>query len=258
MFYKKQGLPQENEIVLCQVTKIFPNSVFANLLEYNDSGMIHISEVSPGRIRNLRDYVSVNRQIVCKVLRIDKEKGHIDLSLRRVNSTERAQKLEEIKQELKSEALVKALSKKLKKSVNDLYKEVTKYIFKEYTHLHLCFKEIVSGECDLSKMGLPTALAKEITAAVLDKFKPKKVVIGGVITMTSTDSEGIIKIKKTLKKIEEIGSEIDIFYLGAGRFKIQIEDVDYPPAEEKLSQVLKCIDKFNDKESQADFEREKK
>ena len=89
MLYKREGLPETDEIVLCKVTKIFPNSVFAELVEYRDSGMIHISEVSPGRIRNLRDYVSVGRQIVCKVLRIDRERGHIDLSLRRVNSNQR-------------------------------------------------------------------------------------------------------------------------------------------------------------------------
>ena len=92
MFYKREGILEQDEIVLCKVTKIYPNSVFVQLLEYNDSGMVHISEVSPGRIRNLRDYVSIGRQIVCKVLRIDRERGHIDLSLRRVNSNQRKEK----------------------------------------------------------------------------------------------------------------------------------------------------------------------
>src|SRR3989339_907416 len=112
MLYRKKGLPEVDEIVLCKVTKLFPNSVFVDLLEYGDSGMVHISEVSPGRIRNLRDYVSIGRQIVCKVLRLDREKGHIDLSLRRVNSTQRVEKLEEIKQELKAEALVTNIAKR--------------------------------------------------------------------------------------------------------------------------------------------------
>ena len=64
MLYKRTGLPEQDEIVLCKVTKIFPNSVFVDLLEYGKSGMIHISEGSPGRIRNLRDYVTIGRQIV--------------------------------------------------------------------------------------------------------------------------------------------------------------------------------------------------
>ena len=130
MLYKREGIPEENEIVLCQVTKIFPNSVFVKLLEYNDTGMIHISEVSPGRIRNLRDYVKVDKQIVCKVLRIDREKGHIDLSLRRVNSNQRKEKLDEIKAELKAESLIANLAKKLKTSTEKLYLDLTKTIFR--------------------------------------------------------------------------------------------------------------------------------
>ncbi len=54
----KVGFPKESEIVICTVTNIQYNSVFVKLDEYkNLQGMIHISEISPGRIRNLRDFV---------------------------------------------------------------------------------------------------------------------------------------------------------------------------------------------------------
>ena len=68
MLYKKQGYPEEEELVLCTVTNVQHHSVFVNIDEYNLSGMIHISEVSPGRIRNIRDYVKEGKVIVCKVL----------------------------------------------------------------------------------------------------------------------------------------------------------------------------------------------
>ena len=51
MLYKKQGMPDEDEIVLCTVTAVHHHSVFAKLDDYGKTGMIHISEVSPGRIR---------------------------------------------------------------------------------------------------------------------------------------------------------------------------------------------------------------
>src|SRR3989338_10673528 len=150
MLYSAKGYPEEDEIVLCKVSKLYPNSVFVDLLEYEGKfGIIHISEVSPGRIRNLRDFVSIGRQIVCKVLRVDEQKGHIDLSLRRVNSNQRREKLEEIKQEMKAEQLLKNLATKLKKPVEQIYKEVTGKVFKEYSHLYLAFKDIVSEELDL-------------------------------------------------------------------------------------------------------------
>ena len=48
-----------------------------------------------------------------------------------------------------------------------------------------------------------------------------------------------------------------LFYLGAGRYKFVIEDVDYGPAEENLEKVEEILEEFNDKLSTASFEREK-
>jgi translation initiation factor 2 subunit 1 len=257
MLYKRKGYPEMDEIVLCKVTKIFPNSVFVNMLEFNDSGMIHISEVSPGRIRNLRDYVSEGRQIVCKVLRIDREKGHIDLSLRRVNSNARRAKLDEIKQELKAESLISNLSKKLKQPIDKLYKEITEKVFEEYSHLYLCFWDVVSGAVDLKKLGVRKELAEELNQAILDKFKPEKVTIEGEIRLHTYHSDGVKKIKSVLVSLEKVSPTVKIFYLGAGRYKVVIEDVDYKPAEKNVGKIEKILEKFNDKLSKAEFEREK-
>ena len=253
MLYKREGIPEENEIVLCQVTKIFPNSVFVKLLEYNDTGMIHISEVSPGRIRNLRDYVKVDKQIVCKVLKIDREKGHIDLSLRRVNSNQRKEKLDEIKSELKAESLISNLAKKLKTSNEKLYLDLTKTIFQEYSHLHLCFKDVASGDADLKKLGLKEDIAKELTHAIQDKFKPPKIAIRGELQLKTYHSNGVNKIRSLLQNIQKISPNLSLHYLGAGRYKITVEDFEYKPAEKNIKKAVELLEKFNDKISQAKF-----
>ncbi len=257
MLYKRKGMPEEGEIVLCKVTKIYPNSVFVDLLEFNDSGMIHISEVSPGRIRNLREFVSVGRQIVCKVLRIHLDRGHIDLSLRRVNSSQRREKLDEIKQELKSEQLVLNLAKKLNKDGRTLYKEISAKVFSDYSHLYLCFRDVVEDSADLKKIGIPAEIAKELKDAILDKFKPSSIFIKGEIKIMTYDSNGLKKIKTFLKEIEDVSSTISLQYLGAGRYKFVIEDLDYKPAEENLTKINSIIESFTDKVSSATLEREK-
>lgn len=257
MLYKRQGIPEEDEIVLCKVTKIFPNSVFVDLLEYSRSGMVHISEVSPGRIRNLRDFVSEGREIVCKVLRLDREKGHIDLSLRRVNTTQRKEKMDEIKQELKAESLIKNLSKKLKKPLDQLYREIKEKVFQEYSHLYLAFHEVVSGELNLENLGLDKKLAKELTEAILEKFKPEKIYLKGEIKLKTYHSDGIGKIKSTLEAMGKVSKNLTLAYLGGGRYKLVLEDVDYKPAERNLQKIEQILETFNDKLSTATFEREK-
>ena len=152
MLYKLKGFPEQDEIVLCKVTKIFPNSVFVDLLEYGKQGMVHISEVSPGRIRNLRDFVSENRQIICKVLSVNEEREHIDLSLRRVNSSQRKEKLEEVKQELKAENLIQMLSKKLGQPIEKIYQKVAEKVLKDYSYLYLCFRDVAAEEASLEEL----------------------------------------------------------------------------------------------------------
>jgi translation initiation factor 2 subunit 1 len=109
MLFQKQGMPQEGDVVFCTVTKVQYHSVFARLDEYDrKSGMIHISEVSPGRIRNINDYVKEGKVVICKVLRINESRGHIDLSLRRVNENQRRAKVEERKHQVIAENILQS------------------------------------------------------------------------------------------------------------------------------------------------------
>ncbi|KAE8683809.1 putative methyltransferase PMT23-like isoform X1 [Hibiscus syriacus] len=58
---------------------------YVSLLEYNNiEGMILFSELSRRRIRSVSSLIKVDRTEPVMVLRVDKEKGYIDLSKRRV------------------------------------------------------------------------------------------------------------------------------------------------------------------------------
>ena len=64
--------------------------VYVSLLEYdNIQGMILLSELSRRRIRSVNKLIRIGMQEVAMVIRIDKEKGYIDLSKRRVGVDER-------------------------------------------------------------------------------------------------------------------------------------------------------------------------
>ncbi len=255
MLYHRTGFPEEDEIVLCKVTQIFPNSVFVDLVEYGRQGMIHISEIAPGRIKNLREYVTLGREVICKVLRISQERGYIDLSLRRVNSTQREAKLEEMKQEQKAESLVKNLSKKMQLPVEELYRKLTASVFPQYSYLHSAFADIVEGTLSLEKLGLEQNVAREVTAAVLEKFKPEKIIVQGEISLQTYAPDGVGKVKEILHKVQQVSSSMTLRYLGGGRYRLRLEDVDYKPAEKKLALVEEVLKGFDDKISVAAFKR---
>ena len=115
MFYHKSGFPEESELVICTVTRIHHHSVFVSLDYYNKkSAMLHISEISPGRIRNINDFVKEGKVIVCKVLSINPDKGHIDVSLRRVSEPQRIQVMNKVKQEQTAEKIIIFIAKENK------------------------------------------------------------------------------------------------------------------------------------------------
>src|SRR3989344_1878368 len=77
MFYKKTKSPEIGDIVICTVKKVLPHSVFVDLDEYGKEAMIHISEIAPGRIRNIRDYVKEKKKppevIISGVLKLESD-----------------------------------------------------------------------------------------------------------------------------------------------------------------------------------------
>ena len=257
MLYYKEGFPEEDDIVLCTVTAVHGHSVFAKLDEYGKSGMIHISEVSPGRIRNIRDFVVEGKKIICKVLRIDKKKGHIDLSLRRVNEGQKKKKTNEIKQEQKAEKIIEGVAKKFNKEVKSLYREVSSKIFEKYEYVHECFNDIVIGKTNLEKLSVDKGIADELTKAVREKIKPPEVEIKGVLKLKSYEPDGIEIVKGALKKA--IGANISVKYKGAGDYSVIVNAPNYKEAEKLLKNSIDKVERYMEKKKGTiSFEREEK
>lgn len=82
-------------MVMIEVKTISEMGAYVSLLEYNNvEGMLLLSELSRRRIRSVSSLIKVGRIEPVMVLRVDKDKGYIDLSKRRVSS-EDAQGCEE-------------------------------------------------------------------------------------------------------------------------------------------------------------------
>ncbi|MHC1564487.1 MAG: S1 RNA-binding domain-containing protein, partial [Candidatus Hecatellaceae archaeon] len=88
--WKPEELPEPGELVIATVNKITGYGAYLGLDEYGGiEGFLHISEVSTSWVRNIRDYVRPGQKLVLKVLRVNRERRHIDLSLRRVSGKEK-------------------------------------------------------------------------------------------------------------------------------------------------------------------------
>ncbi|MFH0978417.1 MAG: translation initiation factor IF-2 subunit alpha [Candidatus Woesearchaeota archaeon] len=256
MLFKKEGYPEENELVMCTVAKVQFNSVFVNLDEFQKQGMIHISEISPGRIRNIRDFVKEGKVVVCKVLRVNRERGQIDLSLRRVSEVQRRSKVEEMKQEQKAEKILEYLAKEVNKELSELYKEVFQKTAKKYPMLHYAFQAVAEGSESLENLGIEKKVAEVLTKEIVDRIKPSEVTIHGDLVLMSYEPNGVEIVRDAIRK-SLINENIKIIYLGGGKYHLSVTAEDYPDAEELLKESSeKAIEYMQANKSEGSFIRQ--
>ena len=214
------------DIVMCTVDRIVGTIVFVKIDENGEGGII-LSEIAPGRIRNLREYVVPKKRIVCKVLRISGNR--IDLSLRRVTQKEQKEIKEQYKQEKSYTSILKSV---LKDNTNEIIKDISKQ-----GTIYNFLQEAKQNSKELKKL-----VGKEDSEKILkiiDVQKQKKAIIKKEISLMTTESNGLERIKNLFKNI--INAEIK--YISAGRYVLQIESTDIKNADKNLKEILKNIEK---------------
>ena len=254
MLPDKNSYPQESELILCTVTKVLPHSVFCRIEEYGKTGMIHISEVSPGRIRNIRDFVKEGKVIVCKVLRVNLERGHIDLSLRRVNESQRRNKLSQIKQEQLAEKIVETAARALNLDPKKVYEELSEKLLKDYEGLYPAFQDVAEDLADLEKLGVKKQVAAALKDVIIQRIKPAEVVVEGDLKLRSYEPDGVKAVINSLKKAKAEGAEVT--YLAAGNYRLRVKAADFKEAEGILSRAAEsALEIFKEKNGEGSFER---
>lgn len=223
--------PEEDEVLFGIVDKLIGTSVFVKLEKYDKDGVISFSEVAPGRIRNIRDYVYPGKKIICKVLRVDEGTGHIDLSLRRVTSKERKDLAETLARE-KEASVMLGLVIKDKIRLDPLIEAIKGKIDLA------SFLELASqgNTAEIVKLGLNSDEAKSFIALVVEKSRQKFVSVKAEIKLSSEAEDGLERIKKVLAD-----SKADIKYLSAPRYLITIKDKDYKEANKRLKEITDVI-----------------
>ncbi|MBN2423124.1 S1 RNA-binding domain-containing protein [Candidatus Woesearchaeota archaeon] len=258
MFYKKTGFPEESELVMCTVTKIQYHSVFVTINDYGLSGMIHISEIAPGRIRNIRDYVKEGKTIICKVLRINRERGHVDLSLRRVTDAQKRNKANQIKHEKKAENIIEHTAKELKLEPKKLYEKIKEPVLKGHEFFFECFEDVVEKDLKLASLGIDKKISEKLEQVIRLRIKPKEVEISGILSLISYDGNGVEIVKNALIEADKVeGAEIR--YIGGGKYKIIVKSKEYKSAENKLDEATNAAIKYVKKhKGESKFVRENK
>lgn len=227
-----------DDVVFCEVKKVEGTTVFLEI-EGVGEGSMTLSEVAAGRIRNLREYVSPGKKIVCKVLKITGD--HIELSLRRVTAKERQDVLDRYKKERALMSILKLSGENAQKIIEEIEKEYDISSF---------FDEMRVNPKILENY-LPKEKVQKVIDAVAEKVGGKKVV-GSTVYLKSFADEGILQIQEVLNV-----SNVEIRYLGSGKFSVHVSGNDFKEANTRLHSILAEMEK-SAKQKKLHFEIVKK
>jgi len=250
MTYKE--LPESGELVVCTVNKVMDFGAFVGLDEYDDQeGLIHISEVASGWVKYIRDHVREGQKIVCKVLDVNPDRGHIDLSLKDVNDHQKRAKIQNWKLDSKAKKWLSRLTEKLKMNPDEI-EEMESTLLERFHSFYAVFDELVDkGENAVDGLELKKKLVTELVKTATDNIKPPQVTITGYVDLTCGKPDGIDVIKKALKetlKVED-GVQIEVTYVGTPRYRMKVTTMEYKEAESALrkaaDRAIKVIQKNN-------------
>ncbi|HDO19140.1 MAG TPA: translation initiation factor IF-2 subunit alpha, partial [Thermoplasmatales archaeon] len=205
------------------------------------------SEVAPGWIKRIRDHIKENQRIVCKVMHVDKTKGHIDLSLKRVNEHQRRDKIQEWKNEQKAEKLFEIVANRLGKSIEDCYRDFGDKLIEKYGTLYAAFEECAYDPENLKKDGFSGDWLKHFAEVAQENIQIPFVTIKGYLKVTSLEPNGVEHVKKALQMAEESRYEdvsIEVTYRGAPIYNISVKAPDYKIAEEELKRAVERISSY--------------
>jgi len=103
-------------------------------------GMILLSELSRRRIRSIQKLVRVNRTEIVMVMRVDKEKGYIDLSKRRVDPEDVVKCEERFNKAKAVHSVLRHVAETRKVGLESLYRQIGWPLYKKYGHAYDAFK----------------------------------------------------------------------------------------------------------------------
>jgi translation initiation factor 2 subunit 1 len=199
-FYENK-YPEIESVVMVNVRNIADMGAYVSLLEYNNiEGMILLSELSRRRIRSIHKLIRVNRNEVVMVLRVDEDKGYIDLSKRRVSPEDVAACEDRFNKAKAVHGVLRHLAERRKLYLEDLYEKIGWPLYKKYGHAFDAFKLAISDDSvDIFEdIDIPQDLKDELKSYILRRLAPQQVKIRSDIEVSCFTYEGIDAIREAL------------------------------------------------------------
>ncbi|KAF6779663.1 hypothetical protein AHF37_00751 [Paragonimus kellicotti] len=250
-FYENQ-FPDKDDVVVVNITSIQTMGSYVELLEYkNIGGMILHSELSRRRIRSINKLVRVGRTTVVMVIRVDSDKGYIDLSKRRVSAEEvtkcqdRFAKAKAVNQILRHTA--EKLGYETDSQLEELCQKTAWYFDNKMgkkAASYDIFKRVVNTPSLLDECDIDEPTREVLISNIKHRLTPQAMKIRADFEVSCFTFEGIDAVKNALRAGLKLTSEelpIRINLIAPPLYVLTTQTMEWTEGLEHLNRVLDAI-----------------
>jgi len=248
MLIKRRKAPREHDIVFCEIKKLTPVAAFCELLEFEDwTGIVHISEISTRKIKDIKKAVKVGQRVFCKVLKTETPKKFAVLSIKKVNELERKNKKRYLDLLKRFVNIIKQYCENRKLSFEEFFEKYWRKYLEEEELVDLFLREIEEGGV-ISSI-LPREIAEDFSSFLKKSFKKKKKKLRYKIKVISFDGDGILKIRSFMKEIKDLlkSFNFSLSYQGAPFYFLIFEAENIKKLSREISKYLEEITNIGSK-----------
>mmetsp|Transcript_24160 Transcript_24160/g.43734 ORF Transcript_24160/g.43734 Transcript_24160/m.43734 type:complete len:330 (+) Transcript_24160:57-1046(+) len=208
-FYEKE-FPELEEIVVVQVKRIVDMGAYVHLLEYdNIEGMMLLSELSKRRIRSVAKLLRVGRTEICMAIRVDHDKGYVDLSKKRVEPEDASAKEDQFARAKAVHGIMRHVAQTYDIPVNELSLKASWPLYSKYTDAFEAWKKHINQEIDLWKeidfsqpgqdlSSLSDKIKEDIELNLKRRLIQQTVRLRAKVEVSCSEYEGIDAVKEAL------------------------------------------------------------
>jgi len=182
---------------------------YVSLLEYdNKEGMILLSELSRRRIRSIAKLIKVGRQEPVMVMRVDEEKGYIDLSKRRVSPEEALAAEEKYAKSRLVNTIMSHVAHVARRDLLKLNQTVTWPLYKKFGHCYDAFRQAATDpDGVLGEFNLDDELKEILVKNIKQRLKPNPHKVRADVEMKCYSFSGVEAIREAMRAAQACSTE---------------------------------------------------